>query len=145
LFLFFVLKMKNIFQCVSTSQNNSFLLSSFKVIFSPLQSSTPQICENCNKISHIIRKKYTLNRITIFLFNKRMISDFLNNLMPYINHFWQWEYLMIFVIALLESFIFTSFFIPWSTVIFLISLFSVQDWLDIRMIFLSSYLKYFEL
>lgn len=66
-----------------------------------------------------------------------MLSDFINNIIPYITHFWQWVYLFVFIIALLESLIFTAFLVPGTTIIILISFFSVSNWLDIRIIFFS--------
>jgi membrane protein DedA with SNARE-associated domain len=57
--------------------------------------------------------------------------------MPYLTHYWQWVYLFVLLVAFLESFIFTAFFVPWSTIIVLISFFSVQNWIDLKMIFLS--------
>lgn len=64
-----------------------------------------------------------------------MISDFISNIIPYITHFWQWVYFFVYIIALLESLIYTAFLVPWTTIIILISFFSVQNWLDIKIIF----------
>ncbi len=69
-----------------------------------------------------------------------MIWDFINNIVPYITHLWQWVYLFVFLITLLETIIYTAFLIPGTTIVLLVSFFSAQNWLDVKYIFISWFL-----
>lgn len=69
-----------------------------------------------------------------------MLPDIIKYITPYIINLWNWTYLLVFISVILETLIWIGFIFPWTTIIVIISFFSLKSWLNLKTIFLFAFL-----